>query len=363
MLSQASLIGELEDAIASGSAERRQETLRRVANLFQLGAAQYSEDQVALFDDVINRLAEDIEATARAALSQQLAPIPNAPVTVIRKLAADDDIAVAGPVLTQSARLDEADLLKTVESKGQAHLLAISQRSSLTEAVTDVLVTRGDQEVVRTVANNGGARFSDTGFETLVTKSAGDDVLAGYVAARKDIPSRHFHVLLVKASDTVRRKLAATNPAAAREIEKIVSDVSERIEKAASAPRDYGAATAIVEALHRARKLDDEAVRNFAKGGRVEEVLVALSMLSRLPLADVERSATTSESDLVLILARAAGLQWGTTKSVITLLASGRGSQQDIEAAEANFNRLQVATAQRVIRFYQVRQTAGKTPS
>lgn len=362
MLSQASLIGDLEDAIASGSAQRRQETLRRVADLFQLGAAQYSEDQVALFDDVINRLAEDIEATARVALANQLAPIPNAPVTVIKKLAADDDIAVAGPVLTKSARLDEGDLLRTAESKGQAHLLAISQRSSLTEAVTDVLVTRGDQEVVRTVANNGGARFSDTGFETLVTKSAGDDVLAGYVAARKDIPSQHFHVLLVKASDTVRKRLAATNPAAAREIEKIVSDVSERIEKAAAPARDYGAATATVEALHRARKLDDEAVRSFAKGGRVEETLVALSMLSRLPLADVERSAT-GESDLVLILARAAGLQWTTTKSVISLLSSGRGSQQDLEAAEANFNRLQVATAQRVIRFYQVRQTAGKTPS
>ena len=360
MLSHASLIGDLEDAIASGSPERRHETLRRVTDLFQHSAPDYSEDQVAIFDDVIGRLAHNIETQARSELANRLAPIANAPTNVIRSLAADDDIAVAGPVLSQSVRLDDTELVNNARTKGQDHLLAISQRSSLTEAVTDVLVTRGDQQVVRTVARNVGARFSDTGFETLVTKSASDDVLATSVGLRKDIPSHHMRQLVVKASDAVRKKLAAANPAAASEIEKVIADVSE---KAVLQTRDYTPAKAAIAALQRQKKLDDEAVHDLAKAGKFEDVIVALSALSRLPLDQVERSVWGTESDLILILARAAGLSWSTTKAVLVCLSSGRGSLQDLEAAEVNFNRLQIATAQRVIRFYQVRQVATKSPS
>ena len=87
MLSRASLIDELEDAIASVSDEKRVSMLRRVTDLFTYGAEQLSDEQIALFDDVIGRLAEDMEAKARTELSRRLAPIDNAPVQVVRTLA------------------------------------------------------------------------------------------------------------------------------------------------------------------------------------------------------------------------------------------------------------------------------------
>ena len=130
-----------------------------VTDLFIMGSPQYSDDEIALFDDVIIRLAAEIELSARSLLAVRLAPIPNAPPKIIRALAFDDAIEVARPVLVQSERLDEPTLVENGRTKSQEHLLAISRRRSLSEQVTDVLIERGDQRVVLSIAENRGARF------------------------------------------------------------------------------------------------------------------------------------------------------------------------------------------------------------
>src|SRR5687768_13657842 len=126
MPASASLIPALEDVIQHGSPEKRATTLQRIANLFIDGSPHFNEDHVALFDDVLCRLVVEIEAKVRAAMSNSLAPITNAPSNLMHRLARDDDIAVAGPVITQSVRLNETDLVEIARTKGQAHLVAIA---------------------------------------------------------------------------------------------------------------------------------------------------------------------------------------------------------------------------------------------
>ena len=120
------------------------------------------------FDEVILRLARNLEFRARLELSEHLADHAMAPRRVVRDLAFDDDGAVAAPVLSRSPRLSEDDLLAVAQEKGQAHLLALSRRVSLSERITDVLIDRGDTRVVRSVADNEGARFSEQGFSALI---------------------------------------------------------------------------------------------------------------------------------------------------------------------------------------------------
>src|SRR5580698_85046 len=186
------LIDELEAALGSGSIDRRIDMLTRVTDLFINGAERFSEDHVGVFDDVMARLVNTIEAKARARLADRLAPIANAPLNVIHLLASDDDIEVARPILIRSERLNEDSLLATANSKSQRHLQAIAQRNSLSEAVTDILVERGDRDVVHSVVKNQGARFSDAGFRILVNRSSGDDALASELGMRGDIPRPHF---------------------------------------------------------------------------------------------------------------------------------------------------------------------------
>src|ERR1700761_2081785 len=124
MLPQQSLIGELEAAIASGSKDKRVDALRRVTDLFVASADRFTDQQIDVFDDVLGHLIKRIEAKALVELSQRLAPINTAPNHVIQQLARDDDISVAGPVLTQSRRLTDHDLIEIANTKAQGHLLA-----------------------------------------------------------------------------------------------------------------------------------------------------------------------------------------------------------------------------------------------
>ena len=158
-----SLIDELNDAVATGGDQERQRILERVADLFAAGARGYASDQIALFDDVLQRLAADIEVKARARLARRLAHIERAPPKLVRSLAFDGEIAVAEPLLLHSPRLSDADLVANATTKSQEHLFAIAQRLKLSEPVTDVLVERGDRRVLHKVAANKGARFSPAG--------------------------------------------------------------------------------------------------------------------------------------------------------------------------------------------------------
>ncbi|MGQ7359603.1 DUF2336 domain-containing protein, partial [Streptococcus suis] len=93
--------------------------------------------------------------------------------------------------------------------QSQGHLLAISGRNALAEAVTDILVDRGDDIVVSSTAGNRGARFSTTGLSTLVQKARNDGDLAMCVWSRPDIPRHGLVKLFAQASDAVRGKLEA----------------------------------------------------------------------------------------------------------------------------------------------------------
>ena len=180
------LLDELQTTLAHGTVARRVETLRRVTDLFINGAVDYSDEQIELFDDVFQCLIHQIESSAKALLSNRLAPIPTAPPLTVRALALDDVIEVAAPVLSLSERLDDDALIETARTKSQAHLMAISTRKVLSGAVTDVLVLRGDDDVVQNTVNNPGAEFSERGFTRLVNRAEGDDDLATCVGLRPE---------------------------------------------------------------------------------------------------------------------------------------------------------------------------------
>ena len=201
------LIQQLDSSIAHSTDERRSAMLRHLTDLFLVGSDAYSEHEVDLIDDVFVRLVATIEESSRALLAIRLGPVPTAPPKILRLLACDDVIEVASPVLTQAERLDTETLIQCAKTKNQEHLLAISRRKSLPESLTDVLVERGDQQVVLSTAKNIGARFSGRGFATLVRRSHGDDQLAACVGARRDLPPELFEKLLEVASEKVRSKL------------------------------------------------------------------------------------------------------------------------------------------------------------
>lgn len=355
----ASLLPELEQVVQHGSAEKRAETLRRVTSLFLDGATAFNDEHVALFDDVIGCLIDEIEAKALAELARRIAPVANAPRGVVTTLAKSDDIEVAGPVI-KAGKLSDPDLMYIAETKSQAHLLALSARMGVSEALSEVLVARGDREVARSIATNHNAQLSEGAFSTLVKRAEQDGVLAERVGMRTDIPPRLFRQLLIQASDVVQKRLLArAKPETQAEIRKVLAKVTDEV-AAKAAPRNYTAALAAVRALHKERKLTEADIVEYAEAGKYEETIAALATVCAVPVEVVDRLVNGERVDPVLILARSAAFGWPTVRAIIKARPGAKPSGQTIDAAHENFERLTAATAQRVVRFWQVRQGTGE---
>ncbi|MBR1144172.1 DUF2336 domain-containing protein [Bradyrhizobium sp. AUGA SZCCT0431] len=362
MTAQESLINQLENVLASRDLSKRGEVLRRVTDLFIHGSGGFSDEQIDLFDEVMCKLVETIELAARVAFGSRLAGVADAPGKVIRKLAFDDAIEVAAPVLTHSGRLDETTLVENARTRGQGHLLAISARSVLTEAVTDILVDRGDHEVVVSTAGNRGAKFSTSGMSALVKKAQHSGDLALCVWSRPDIPRQDLLKLFAQASETVRRRLEAANPRQAALIRSAVADASEGVQATARAgSHEHAQALTNVHALHALGQLDEARLLGFAREGSFDKTAVALSLMCDLPIGLVERALVQSETEQLLILAKAIDLSWETTKVILILHATRGGVTKEwLDERFASFFRLQPKTARTALQFYRLRERGSR---
>jgi uncharacterized protein (DUF2336 family) len=360
---QLNLIDELEAISASKDLSRRAEVLRRVTDLFVLGSGKFTEDQVELFDDVMGKLLKNIESSARARFGSRLARFPDAPPKVIRELAFDDSIEVAGPILSKSERLDENALLENARTKSQDHLLSISSRKLLVEAVTDVLVERGNQTVVSSTARNGGARFSDFGIATLVQKACDDGDLALCVWSRPDIPRHNLIKLFVEASEFVKSKLVEADPRRAELIKSLVAEASDQIQtKARAGSNVFAQAQLYVNSLYSSQKLDEAQLLVFVNEGSFDRVTAALSLMCDLPIGLVERAFVQNQTEQILVLAKAIDLSWVTTVALLLLQAGINGSsRQRLDQCFASFSRLQQKTAQTALQFYRMRDKARRS--
>lgn len=355
MSAQTSLISELEAAIASGGSERRIEALRRVTDLFLANADRYEPEQIELFDDVLERIASHIERRALAELGRRLAPVNNAPPRVMRTLAMNDAIEVAGPVIESSNRLSTPDLVNIASTKSQHHLLAICGRKEIDEAITDVLVERGNADVARKVAANQGARFSGPGYASLVKRAEKDDQLIETIGRRSDISPQLFQELLRQATATVRARLLAVRPDLGDGVSNAVQRASEELAKA-NVARDYSLAKRIVQPLHHDRVLSEKVIMDFARDKRLEEVIVALSLLCSSELDIIDRLMQGSQIDAVLIPCKSADFTWPAAKAVLQLNPFHRAlSDERFRQLYNDYQKLSIATAKRIIRFWQLR--------
>ena len=187
---------------------------------------------------------------------------------------------------------------------------------------------------------------------------ATDGMLPGWLKVPRRAP-RLFRQLLLRASEVVQKRLLAkAKPETQAEIRRVLAQVVDEVAVKA-APRNYAAALAAVRSLHKDRKLGEADIVEFAKAGKYEETIAALATLCAVPVEVVDRLMSGERADPVLILARSAGFGWPTVKAVLNARAGGKPAPQTLDVARENFERLTAPTAQRVVRFWQVRQGTG----
>lgn len=355
MTSAPSLIPELDDIVRRGDPQRRADAARRVSELFLAGAASFGSDHVNLFDGVLISLVPHSDLAERIDLAERLSLIQNAPRGLVGQLAHEDEIAIAGPLLRRSPVIDEKMLVEIASEKGQGHLLAMTERPTLSPDLTDMLVSRGDQAVVRRAAGNAGAAFSASGYSTLIQRAGRDGVLTIRLGQREDLSPDQLKTLLTGSIDVVRRRLYQNVPPERQNAIKQVMNVINA-PTARTVRRNFEPAQRTVLRLSREGALGEAALLNFARAFKYEEAIVTLSAMTGIRLDTLDRLVSGDRDDPILIAGRTVNLEWATVRALILLRnGSNRASPADIENARLNYARLMPATAQRVVQFWKTR--------
>ncbi len=361
-----SIADEVEAAIAAGSVEKCSETAERVTALFLASAGGFSDEQIALFGDVFERLINSIELRALAdvsakialaELSAQLAPIPQAPTTIIRRLAQHEDISVAGPVLTEAPRLTNEELVEIAQSRSEKHLLAICGRWWLQEIVTDTLLARRFPSVSRRLVENPGARVSAAGFAMIVGQAASDPELAVVTGIRADLPPDLRARLLRQATDAVRTRLLSRAPAYLfEELRAAIAAASASVEREMAKARDFAGAKIVIAQLKKGGRLTEATLLRFAKQKQYEETIVALAELAQTSMEIVRPLMQSVRSEGILVPCKVAGLSWETINAVLDCrFSSGLTAPDELAKLKGHFADLTLEEARRLLKLWTVR--------
>ncbi len=338
--------------------ERNAEAVRRITDLFLRDSRSFTDEHVAVFDEVIGMLAARIEAHARAELAERLSDLDNAPPNLIRRLARDE-ILVARSVLSRSPRLCDEDLVAIALEHGRNHMIAIAERPMLSERVTDILVEHGDQVVVHAAVRNPQAHFSAAGFGRLVSRSRQDEALQAVLGERPDLPLARLKELVDLAKTGVRRKLIALLGDRLDVEEAVEAGATAGFAEAAGAlwqrvgpPVDAG--DAAVRAA--AGTLGETDVMRYALAGAVEEAESALGILAGLPATFASRLLDDQRDDLLLIVCRSLGFAWETVEALRHLKRNGATMAIPAPKLRSGYEALARPTAQRVVRLVRARE-------
>jgi uncharacterized protein (DUF2336 family) len=214
--------------------------------------------------------------------------------------------------------------------------------------------------VLRKVAGKSGARFSQAGFGVLVERARADGALAEQIVQRNDIPPHLFNALVTQATDVVRQHLlAVASPDVRQDIERVLARISAEVTVELATAREQGGPAELVRSLHAKGALGERELVDFARAGKFDETVAALALLCAMPMDVVDGVMRDDRIDPIMILCKAAGLEWRTLSALIAVGRGGRGaSALDIETVRHDFDRLSRSTARRVLRFWQVRQAA-----
>jgi hypothetical protein len=357
-------LNDLEALASERDAGKRRELLRRVTDLFFMTASQQSEIERGSFGGVMERVAYQLESEARAELSERLAAAGFAPHNIVRRLAEDDNIEVARQVLEQSSVLTDADLVDIAHSRGQEHLLAMTRRERISPDVSDVIVRRGNEQVLNSIAANEGASFSADGYDSLARKAADMEELRDSLINRDDIPLEVVEKIKRSVAEKLKREFAdSEREISSREIDNVVELQAGNVDFSSLGDGDggkgddsLGPLVVNVGELHRNGLLTEGKLREFAAKGMRAEIVHSLALKTGMDVDMAYHTLYEAEVPALAVLCRALHFR----RDTFAALLQERARRKDLSAdhlvrALKRYDALNSETAQRIFRFLKVR--------
>ena len=361
-IASAELLTELEAAAREATPERRARILQRVTELFLSAVASLGPGQISVFDDVLVRLMERMDPRKLAELSAALADVAPAPQATIGRLARHQNSSIAVPVLLKSPSLTDADLIEIASHFSQQHLIAISSRPNLNEALTDVILKHAGKETARVLARNPTAWFSVLGHAALLIVAERDENVAELLGSRSDLPAGSLKKLLTRTTETVRaRLLKSATPEVRERVQAALDSMPIPVASKTPASNDYAEAKAAVVVLNKSGQLNDSSVNRFAIRREYPNVIAALTLLSGATVEIIAPLMEEESGSGLIIACRGSRLNWSTTAAVLNNRRVPPLSKEQLAQAKEAFEMLYVSSAQYTIRFEPPVKAAAKS--
>ncbi|WP_420470851.1 DUF2336 domain-containing protein [Brevundimonas sp. FT23042] len=361
-MTEAATASRLPDLIAlaeEGSSDKRRALLRELTEHF-FGAASRSATEDDHYGAVLAKLADDMETAVRSELASRFASAPDAPHALIRRLA-NDEAAVAGAVLAHSPVLTDEDLLGVVRRHGQDHLRAVSNRSSVSEAVSDVIVERGDDETLGALLRNDGARLSRKASEAAVERAKANPALHESTVSRADLPADLLNEMYFVVEARLRSQILEQNA----KMDPALLDAALAAGRARVAtddgalPADYSECLAYVEELKAAGQLTPRMLARFLRSGSRTSFLIALAQLADIDFHTARQIIDRRELDALAVVCKAADLDRALFLTYAVVLLNDDGDAMAKAHAYARmYAELTREAALRTLRFWRMRRGA-----
>ncbi|ADL00529.1 DUF2336 domain-containing protein [Brevundimonas subvibrioides] len=339
------------------SSEKRRALLRELTDHF-FGGAVRTAGEDALYDSVLTDLTAEMETAVRAELSARFALSPDAPRGLIRRLA-NDEVAVADAVLRASTVLTDDDLLGVVRSKGQGHLRAVSERASVSEAVSDVIVERGDDVTLGTLLRNDGAILSRAASETAVERAKSNPALHAPTVERQALPADLLNDMYFVVEARLRQRILEQN--AAMDPVLLESALAAGRARVASndgaLPADYSECLAYVEELKAANQLTPTMLARFLRSGSRTSFLIALAQLADVDFHTASQIVERRELDALSVICKAADLDRALFLTfAVVILGSEDNAMGKAHGYAKLYADLTREAAMRTLRFWRMRR-------
>lgn len=356
----------LPDLIAmahEGSSEARRSLLRELTDHF-FGAPVRSEAEDALYGEVMARLASEMEEAVRRELSERFAVSMDAPRVLVRRLAMDPAPEVSNPVLKGSPILEDADLLEVVSSRGQSQLRAVSGRKTVSEAVSEVIVERGDDETLGALLRNQGAALSRKANETAVSRAQANPALHAAVVERTTLPPDLLNDMYFLVEARLRRRILERN---SRMDPAVLDQALEAGRTRVAAgdgqlPDDYSEAKVYVRELSAAGQLTPHTLAKLLRSGSRTAFLIALADMAEIDFHTAKQIVDRGEIDALAVVCKAADLDRSLFLTyAVVLLAKEHDALAKAQSYTSLYNDLQRETAMRTLRFWRLRRNAHQT--
>lgn len=356
-------LSRLLDLAKEPSSERRRDLLREVTDLFLDAPQQYSESESDHFGAIMGRVAIDMELAVRKQLAERLASVPEAPRSLITQLASDE-IDVANPVLSQSLVLKDADLIALAKIKGQDHLMAISKRPQVSEAVADAVVARADDTVLETLVSNVGAKFSRSAMETVVKRAETNERLQAPVAARKDLPPDLMNEMFFFVSTSLKRYIMERM----KDVDERMIDQALRATKRSIAQSSGGpafvSAEQFIDQKIRNRELNEHLLVKLLREKRMPEFIAGFARITGLDIPTSKRILSDRSAEAAAIACKASQFDRSTFAAIVLLIDQGRPrSAQETNELLSMYDQVPADIAQRTMRFWKVRKQTSDAPA